>query len=77
MATTNDLVNAAVTDAAVNNILGKKWYESKTLWINVLAAVSLAAQMKYGFIFGADIQALALTGINAVLRNVTKDPIVW
>jgi hypothetical protein len=70
-------VTAATTAALTDQILGKKWYESKTLWVNIVAAVAMIAQMRYGFVFDSSIQTLALTLINVGLRHVTSDPIVW
>ena len=71
--TVNDAVNAAVADNAV----GKKWYASKTFWVNLIAASALAAQMRYGFIIDSSMQALALSGINVVLRKFTNTAIVF
>lgn len=77
MTTVKENLTAAATDALVNNALGKKWYESKMLWTNILAAVALAAQIKYGFVIDMEYQSLGLAFINVVLRSITKDAIVW
>lgn len=73
---TKDL-NVALNDAVTNTVMGKKWYESKTFWVNVIAAGALAAQMKYGFIIGAEMQALGLTMVNLVLRKLTKSEVTF
>ncbi len=70
-------LNVAVNDALVNTALGKKWYESKTFWVNVIAAGALAVQMKYGFIIGPEMQALGLTAVNLVLRKLTKSEVTF
>lgn len=58
--------------------MGKKFLTSKTLWVNLLAIVALGAQAVNGnWVISAEYQAMALTGINALLRLVTKEPIVW
>lgn len=54
----------------------KKWWTSKTLWFNVVSAVAVFVQTQYGFVISPEIQGLIITGINAILRFVTKDPIV-
>jgi hypothetical protein len=77
MTTVNEAISAATAEALVAQVNGKKFYLSKTFWVNVLCAAALAAQMKYGFVVGAELQALALTGINLILRKVTNQPVVW
>jgi hypothetical protein len=76
-ATPKDLINAAVTTAVLDDAVGKKWYGSKTVWTNVVAAGVLLLQLRYGFIIDPTYQSLALSGINLVLRKITKDPITF
>jgi hypothetical protein len=73
----NDQLNAALTEAVVANALGKKWYESKTVWANIVAGLTVAGQMKYGFIVSPEVQMLVMSALNLALRKITKDPIVW
>jgi len=57
---------------------GKKWYASKTLWVNVLAVVAIVAQGITGKqILSLEMQGVILGGINMVLRLVTKSEIAW
>lgn len=70
-------VNAATTAALTDQLQGKKWYLSKILWVNLIAAAAMVVQMNYGFIFDANFQTLALTLVNIGLRSISKDPIVW
>lgn len=67
-------LGAAVGEVVVQ---GKKFWASKTFWVNVLAVVAIGVQSRWGFVVGAELQALALAGVNLVLRKVTKEPIVW
>lgn len=53
----------------------KRWYASKTIWVNVLAALCLAIQAKWGFVIDAEAQGAILIVINVILRGVTKDAI--
>lgn len=56
---------------------GKKWYTSKTLWVNVVSFLAILVQMKLGFVIDPSSQALALTLLNGLLRKITKEAIVW
>lgn len=75
--TIDSAVTSVITDVVLSNATGKKWYESKTLWVNVIIAVVILIQTKYGFVIDPTMQALALSGINVVLRAVTKEPIIF
>lgn len=55
----------------------KKWHTSKTIWVNVIAVVVSVISAKFGYALSADIQVGILTGINIILRKVTKSEIVW
>jgi hypothetical protein len=74
--TIKDAVTNVVTDAVLNDAIGKKWYASKTLWVNVIAAASMLLQTRYGFFIDPIMQGLALSAINIVLRKITKEPII-
>jgi hypothetical protein len=77
MSTVNENVSAAVADVVTSQITGKKWYWSKTFWINVVMATALSIQMKYGFVIGPELQAYIISGVNLALRKLTKEAIVW
>ncbi|MGL4678570.1 MAG: hypothetical protein ACRCWC_04220 [Plesiomonas shigelloides] len=55
----------------------KAWYKSKTLWVNALAALLIAAEANLGLLkpYLSDAQhlllLLALPAVNAALRIVT------
>jgi uncharacterized membrane protein len=51
----------------------KSWYTSKTLWVNVIAALAIAAQAATGReIIDAEAQVGLLAVVNVILRLVTK-----
>ena len=50
----------------------KRWYTSKTLWLNLLAIAALVAQTEFGYILDAEAQAVILATINLALRIITK-----
>lgn len=51
----------------------KKFYQSKTLWVNLLGAVALFIQQEYGYAIPVETQGYALLLINALLRVITKE----
>lgn len=53
----------------------KRWYASKTIWVNVLAALCLAIQAKWGFVIDAEAQGAILIVVNLILRGMTKDAV--
>lgn len=55
--------------------MGKSFLTSKTLWVNAVAFVAFIVQGYTGFVIDPALQAIALTGINAILRLVTKSPV--
>jgi len=56
---------------------GKKFWQSKTFWVNILSAIGIAIQSKTGFVVDPAVQAIGLTVINGALRAVTKEPVSW
>lgn len=55
----------------------KKWYLSKTLWVNVIAlAASLLSEVA-GVEVDAQTQVSLLVVVNLILRLVTKTELTW
>ena len=51
----------------------KKWYYSKTLWVNALFAIGILLQSVTGTeVLDAEVQAAIIVLINFILRLVTK-----
>jgi len=50
----------------------KKWYKSKTLWVNVIALVVLFAGAQFGFEVTGEESGATLVIINLIMRIVTK-----
>lgn len=73
----NSNLDSAVGEVVVSAVQGKKFWFSKTFWVNVLAGGALLVQTKYGFVVGAETQAVLLSLVNLVLRSVTSKPIEW
>jgi len=53
--------------------MGKKFYLSKTLWVNFLAAVAVFVQSQTGYAVSPDLQAYTLVLINMLLRTITDE----
>ena len=49
----------------------KKWYKSKTIWINLIGLVALVSQTQTGFVIDAEAQVGILAVVNLVLRMIT------
>lgn len=55
----------------------KKWYLSKTLWINIIAIIGFAIQQFTGKeVITPELQLQILALINLILRLITKEQIV-
>ena len=50
----------------------KKFYQSKTFWVNVIATAAIGIQTQTGFVIDPSIQAVILSVLNTGLRLVTK-----
>ncbi|MEA5113035.1 MAG: hypothetical protein VB050_03325 [Geobacteraceae bacterium] len=55
----------------------KSVWLSKTLWVNVIAIIALVVQSYTGYALELDTQVVILGAINALLRLITKSPVVW
>ena len=53
----------------------KKWYASKTLWVNALAIAGAFLSSHFGITLTAEESAGVLAVVNIVLRIVTKHPL--
>lgn len=57
--------------------MGKKFWLSKTFWVNVIALLGLLLQSYTGFVLDPEKQVALLGVVNIFLRFTTKEPIVW
>ena len=51
----------------------KKWYLSKTLWINGIAVAAMIIQAQYGFVINPEEQLAILAVVNLIIRAITKE----
>lgn len=59
-------------------MINKKWYLSKTVWVNAIATVGIIVQaITDKEILSPELQVLVLSVVNLVLRTVTKENIIW
>jgi hypothetical protein len=59
-------------------MINKRWYESKTVWVNAIAFIAALLQVIYGKeVINAGVQGIMLTLINIILRAITKHNITW
>ena len=57
--------------------IGKSWFKSKTLWVNVIAVVAVILSGQFGIEMTPPLELALLGGINFVLRLITKEEIIW
>lgn len=50
----------------------KRFYQSKTFWANLIAAGVIVVEIEYGTPVPIELQMLILSGINILLRLITK-----
>ena len=55
---------------------GKRWFTSKTLWVDAIALIAFILQWKYGMILPIEAQAGVLAILNMLLRFDTTQPLV-
>ena len=55
----------------------KMWYTSKTLYVNVIGIGGIFTAKFMGYIITPELAVSILSGINMLLRLITKKEIVW
>lgn len=55
----------------------KNWYRSKTLWVNIIAIVSIIVRAELGYVLSPEAEIAILGAINFILRIVTKEELNW
>ena len=73
----NENLTSAVSEVIEGQIIGKKWYYSKTFWANIIAGVAVIAQASYGFVLPVEYQMVALSLVNMGLRKISSGEITW
>lgn len=51
----------------------KKWYLSKTLWVNIIAFAAMVIQSQYGFIISPEEQGAIIIFANLILRLISGE----
>jgi hypothetical protein len=52
-------------------------WKSKTLWVNVIAALALFVSAQFGYQITAEETGVALAIVNMLLRTITNEPLEW
>lgn len=55
----------------------KHFLLSKTIWVNIIAILTLQAQKHFGIVIDPMTQAEILSFVNVILRLVTHERVVW
>jgi hypothetical protein len=56
--------------------LGKRWFLSKTLWVNLIAFLAISILPRYGITLTSEEQGGILVVMNMILRIFAKQPLV-
>lgn len=72
-----EAVQGVVQEVVLDAVTGKKFYQSKTFWVNVIATAAVIIQSKFGFIISPELQAIGLSALNLGLRKISSEPIIW
>ncbi|MBS3886797.1 MAG: hypothetical protein KGZ41_05165 [Dethiobacter sp.] len=56
---------------------GKKWYLSRTIWVNLIALAALLLKTEAGIALTSEETAGILVVINLILRMITKEPLKY
>lgn len=54
----------------------KQWYESKTIWVNLIAVLGVFLSKHFGITITEEQTVTILGVLNIVLRFITKSPVV-
>ena len=62
----------------VEVVVSKKWYLSKTIYVNAIMLVGALAQQIAGKdIITPELQVVILSVVNLILRSITNENITW
>lgn len=53
----------------------KHWWASKTVWVNIVALVSVLLSTEFSFELSAEETTSIIVIVNLILRAVTKQPL--
>lgn len=51
----------------------KKFWRSKTFWVNLIALGAIVIQIEYGYVVSLELQVIALGIVNLILRKYTNE----
>lgn len=49
----------------------KQWYQSRTVWVNIVALIAIIVQTSTGFVINPTDQLAIITVLNLMLRSIT------
>lgn len=55
--------------------VGKKWYRSRTVWVNLVMLVGSFLATEAGIVLEPEETAAIITFVNLILRIITKQPL--
>ena len=70
-----NLYNLFMAKRSATGKLGKAWWRSKTLWVNILALVVLLFKDQLGLTISGEETTAIMAVINMILRFITNEPV--
>ncbi|OPX90056.1 MAG: hypothetical protein A4E53_01271 [Pelotomaculum sp. PtaB.Bin104] len=55
--------------------MGKKWYASKTVWLNLIMLGGVFLHDQFGLDITEEEQGAVIAIVNLILRAITKEPL--
>lgn len=68
---------ADLEQKVIATVKSKAFYESSTIWTNIIFIGAVLLNHFYGIHLNEIWQTVVLGGVNIIMRRFTKDPINW
>ena len=57
--------------------MGKKWWLSKTLWVNLISILAVVLANKTDINLSSEMQVQIIAVVNIILRLITRTELKW
>ncbi len=70
-------LTSTTLDAIEQVAQGKKFWRSKTFWVNFVMVFAAIVQLNWGVVIDSNMQMIVVALVNLWLRHHTSEPIEW